>query len=257
MTKIRERILREYLEPFDKKYCDQLISAITGKAELGFWPSAKPGDLAKDGQERIEEIHLVTRAVQHQPAKAVMEIGVGWGLTTFSLAESVLKCGNNAYLQTVDFKDTDTTSKQMSAVRQENIRKILEISGVKNWSHSDIGTNAWFEKELRSKAIRKYDVVFIDGDHSYEQTKSDWLNVEQVRNENCLVFFHDLTKRTQGLNYPHVALKCFEEIDDKKYYKRIVNTRFQLGFLTELTNTAGIEWFENICNEINVEIKEV
>ena len=127
MDKIKERILKEYLEPFDEKYCDQLISAITGKAELGFLPKAKPGVLTKDMQERIEEIHLVASAIQHRPAMSVMEIGVGWGLTTFSLAESVLKSGNNAHLQTIDFKDTNTTSKDVSAVRQENIRKILEI----------------------------------------------------------------------------------------------------------------------------------
>jgi len=255
MTKVKEKIIKEYLIPFDKKYCNQIMSAITAHNSPGFWPDAKPKHLAQDGEERIEEIHLVTSAVNHRPAKAVMEIGVGWGLTTFSLAESVLKSGNTSHLQTIDFKDTVTTSKKMATVRQENIKKILEMSGVKSWAHSDVGSNVWFEKELNEKRTRKYDVVFIDGDHSYEQTKSDWLNVEKIRRENCLVFFHDLTKRTQGLNYPHVALKCFEEIDDKKYYKRITNTRFQLGFLTELTNTAGIEWFENICNEINVEIK--
>ena len=170
---------------------------------------------------------------------------------------SVIKNGNIAHLQTIDFKDTNTTSKEMSHARQENVRKILEISGVKNWSHSDAGTNSWFEKELDKKPTRRYDVIFIDGDHSYKQTKKDWENVEKIMSKNSLVFFHDLTKRTQGLNYPHVALRAFEEIDSKKYYKRVVSTKFQLGFLTKISNIPGVEWFEKVCNEISVGTKEV
>ena len=211
MIKTKERILEEYFQPFNKKYCNQIISAISSNHGNGFWSWAKPEDLIKDSKERIEEIYLVTRAIEHHPANAVMEIGVGWGLTTFSLAESVIKNGNIAHLQTINFKDTNTTSKEMSHARQENVRKILEISGVKNWSHSDAGTNSWFEKELDKKPTRRYDVIFIDGDHSYKQTKKDWENVEKIMSKNSLVFFHDLTKRTQGLNYPHVALRAFKK----------------------------------------------
>jgi predicted O-methyltransferase YrrM len=38
----------------------------------------------------------------------------------------------------------------------------------------------------------KYDLVLIDGDHSYDGCKKDWINIQDYLNENAIVIFDDL-----------------------------------------------------------------
>ncbi len=41
------------------------------------------------------------------------------------------------------------------------------------------------------KTLPKMDLVFIDGDHSYETVKSDWENSESLMHNETAVFFHN------------------------------------------------------------------
>ena len=101
----------------------------------------------------------------------------------------------------------------------------------------------------------KLDVAFIDGDHSYKQTKNDWDNVSSCLSDNGIVFMHDLTMRTQSKKYPSVALKAFELIPDKEWDKYILDTPFRLGVVHRKSAKDTKEWLHGKIKHLNIKVR--
>lgn len=64
------------------------------------------------------------------------------------------------------------------------------------------------------------DVLFIDGDHSYEGVKDDWQNFEPFVKKGGKIFFHDCDETSPGvvelfkeIKYPKVL--CRREMDER------------------------------------------
>lgn len=63
---------------------------------------------------------------------------------------------------------------------------------------------------------RKYDIIFIDADHSYESVKKDYKNALKCLNENGILIFHDIQT-------PCGVKKLWnEELDNSKKIKEFV-----------------------------------
>ena len=56
-----------------------------------------------------------------------------------------------------------------------------------------------------------FDLVLIDGDHSYDWAKKDWDNIQNNLSKNAIVIFDDTVIGSEGVN------KVFEEIKEEKY----------------------------------------
>lgn len=56
-----------------------------------------------------------------------------------------------------------------------------------------------------------YNFIFIDGDHSYDGVKMDYLNAERFFEKDALICFHDARKHKYG-----VEKYCQELIDSRK-----------------------------------------
>ena len=204
----------------------------------------------KDATHRIYEMGIISSACKNSTWKTALEIGVGWGLTSLNMAQILVnrKDANDTFFQTIDYGEYRNQISSFGDIRQKNIREIKNHINYNNWEHSDIGSDEWF---LNNKNF-KCDIVFIDGCHTYEQTKKDWINVERSLNENGIVFFHDLNKRTEGNQYPKVALKLFEEIDSKIYTKIILHTPFRLGVLCEKKSKTTNKWIEETVENLGI-----
>lgn len=60
--------------------------------------------------------------------------------------------------------------------------KLCEILFNKNWNDIDVWTDDY----------KKLDFLFIDGDHSYEGVKKDFLNFEPLCKPKSIIAFHDI-----------------------------------------------------------------
>ena len=207
---------------------------------------------------RIQEVSLITAALERLEWNSMIELGVGYGISTISFANTLKNRidKNVAVFQTVDFAECSNIDKKITLARQENIKKLQESIELKNWLHTDVGIEKWF-KEQKIETCQKFNVAFIDGDHSYKSTRRDWNCIEKLLKEDFIVFFHDLTHRTQGLTYPKTARRAFEEISIEKYTKLILNTPYRLGVVYPKNNEDTEKWLSKTLKSLDIAVKEI
>lgn len=61
----------------------------------------------------------------------------------------------------------------------------------------------------------KYDLVLIDGDHSYEWVKKDWENIQGKMNDGCIVLFHDIRNQS-SMDGPRTVFENIKGFEKKK-----------------------------------------
>lgn len=72
-----------------------------------------------------------------------------------------------------------------------------------------------------AKRLAPFDFIFIDGDHSYDGVKSDWLNYSPLGNN--VVAFHDIAKTEpyigdDGKIFPIEVYKLWQEFKSDSYF---------------------------------------
>jgi predicted O-methyltransferase YrrM len=128
-------------------------------------------------QDKDEFLHLVEEA---KGAKEVLEIGTFRGGTSFLFYKLL-----GANVTTVDLKIPILTRLVLSYKSNGKIRLI------QGDSHD--------EETLKKVSDRKYDLLFIDGDHSYEGVKKDFEMYSPLVRKGGLVAFHDILSE-EGVN---------------------------------------------------------
>jgi hypothetical protein len=57
-----------------------------------------------------------------------------------------------------------------------------------------------------SSLKKKFDMIFVDGDHAYEAVKSDTANAfKLLKDENSIIVWHDYARALEFVNYPVLA----------------------------------------------------
>lgn len=132
----------------------------------------------------------------------IMEIGVFYGYNLKTLIEEI---NNNGISIGIDWK----------------IRKSEKLLSKHYGSTLIKGDSHQYEMLLKVKDILKdkeIDLLFIDGDHSYEGVKKDYEMYESLVRKGGCIAFHDANN---DLSIPGKGVKFFwDEIKkDKKYYE--------------------------------------
>ncbi len=104
----------------------------------------------------------------------------------------------------------------------------LKIYGSNNVFIYEGATNDFFKQNTD-----KFDLIFIDADHEYEQVKKDLLNSIEVLNQGGFIALHDVAPLRESLTHPELcnnAYKINEYIyENLKDYQYVIFHHDQAG----------------------------
>jgi predicted O-methyltransferase YrrM len=171
---------------------------------------------------------LIYHLIKQYKISSMLEIGFGRGYSTFCAAKAFSDFGINGKIVTID---PGFDQKYLS-----NLRSIFP----KKWFDYVTFMNGTSRQVLPSLKDSKFDFVYIDGDHSYEETKFDWENTKDLW-EKCLLFddYHLPDKNDPGIQ----CQKLIDEIQDESKELIIMDRRMfpdDRGFTDEQVNYGQV-----------------
>lgn len=140
-----------------------------------------------------EKILLYKFSKALPPKSVAIEIGSYLGASSCFIANGIKN--NNGALYCIDTWQNQAMPEAERDTYDEflkNTEKYKEIIvPMRGWSNEVVA--------LLKERIDKIDLLFIDGDHSYEACKSDWVCYSPFLKSNSIVVFHD-TGWADGVN---------------------------------------------------------
>ena len=166
--------------------------------------------------EMIEFLNLINGI----KPKTVLEIGTAMGGTLFLLSRF---SSSKAKLISVDLL-TDNISSRNISFYKAIARRRQKIVFLRGDSHNLL-TYQRIKKNLKK---RKVDLLFIDGDHSYQGVKNDFKMYKTLVKSGAIICFHDIvpgeTKKVGGVP------EFWKEIREKYDTQEIVEDWNQAGY---------------------------
>lgn len=170
----------------------------------------------------LSEIRLIRETILHYKNCRVLQIGNGVGTTTFSILGSVRKVGGK-------FVTLDWIKAPHGPERAYQMGCILDSGDYDDLTFLVCGADIFFEKYDGDP----FDVIFIDGDHSKEQTKKDLTGALKNIAKGGTIFMHDIQIEgtTQGLKKEKSCAAIYLEFDKEGWTKTLHDTPHKLGEL--------------------------
>ena len=145
-----------------------------------------------------DEISALIEFLSDKNIKTIIEIGTHRGGTAELWAELVKPDG---MVYCIDFFKDDPDYR-----RSDLINYIVEIKG----NSRDIDTI----NKLNNFLNDKVDMLFIDGDHSYDGVKTDYFNYKGFVRDKGFIVFHDIVKNERTMSWGTYVWKFWNEIKD-------------------------------------------
>lgn len=132
----------------------------------------------------FEKHGFLERHIKDNKVEKIMEIGVYNGENAKNMIKTAIRTIKNPNITYYGF-DTfdDTFNNNLQEVR----KKLSKLNSKVFLFQGD-------SKDTLPQAIDdlpEMDLIFIDGEHSYETVKSDWNEAKKLMKENTHVFFHN------------------------------------------------------------------
>ena len=86
----------------------------------------------------------------------------------------------------------------------------IQFSIPNNSVYEQMSTDEYFKK-IEGLDLQ-FDMVFIDADHSFEQSYQDFLNVKDLVIPDGFVFFHDTYPCNKEMTAPHFSNDCYKTV---------------------------------------------
>ncbi len=192
---------------FNKQFSKLLIDVYDGY--WGHSVSRKNGDLG------FGFFHFGLIAA-HKP-KRVLCVGSQKGFIPVICALAC-KSNNKGHVDFVDAGFDEGHPKAWSGIgfwRKVNLNKHFAKAGAENW----ITTHVLTTEDFAKKNKRRYDYIYIDGDHSYEGVKRDYKIFWPLLNKGGFMAFHDvLAEGSFRSKYNFGVWKLWKEIKNEKIY---------------------------------------
>jgi cephalosporin hydroxylase len=139
------------------------------------------GRIAGDIDDHILNYYLVNHAAQELPAEALfIEIGVLFGGSLLVMMQALKDANLNRKIVAVDplesyYGDSEDPITLLPITRDNVLRNIRSLNPHHD-SFTLISTPSQSPQTVVSLQNIEIGVIYIDGDHSYEGVKSDWVN---------------------------------------------------------------------------------
>lgn len=140
-------------------------------------------------------------------AGSLLEIGSRFGYPLVDLAHS-MKSGSR--IISVDLPDAEGWDDQLSATAIHHLRRNIEILKEEGFdSHLIEADSHDLTTVSKVSDFAPFDVIFIDGDHSYEGVRKDWQYYGPM---GKVVIFHDIRKPQPPENMSLEVWKFWDEL---------------------------------------------
>jgi predicted O-methyltransferase YrrM len=150
----------------------------------------KIADIAKYSVAAKKYAELLFRLINYFKPRSVLELGTSLGLSSLYMANAA----NQATITTIEgCPNTYAFAKQLIA-----------DAGIKNIEAINTSFDTAFETILQDK---KQDVVYIDGNHTYEATINYFTELLKHSNENSVLIFDDIYW-SEGMTKAWEAIKA-------------------------------------------------
>ena len=142
------------------------------------------------GSVRANEIFAIYALIREYKCQKILDVGSGKGFSALLMAKALQDENIDGIVHSIDINKnfSDETFKQFG------LEKYFKFHQGKS---NDIIPK--FENDY-------FDLVLIDGLHTYEQTKKDLINVFPRVKQNALILFHDCYVRTHPKSGPRDVL---------------------------------------------------
>ena len=156
--------------------------------------------------------------------KAILEIGVYRGRRSIEMIKIAKIFNENISYYGFDlfedfYNETDILSKELSKLPEsiQNIKKKIDLVSENKLFKGY--TNVTLPKFVEQFNNLKIDFVFIDGGHSIETIKNDWINIEKVIHTNSVVIFDDYYLENDNIIKKYGCNFIYNDTKISKIYK--------------------------------------
>ena len=199
-----------------------------------------------DGSSLITDLQLLVSLAGRNEIHSYLEIGTWRGESVYNVAKEVEDC-TTINLSVADMRKLgwNINYAEQHAILSKKNPNILHLEA--NTKTFDFGS-----------LNKKYDLIFIDGDHSYDMVLSDTRNVfKHLVHENTVVVWHDYAYSAQKIRY-EVFQAILDGVDPEnhKFLYHPKNTMCAVFMKDKLQATAFDE-FAMPDKIYNVSLSEV
>lgn len=175
---------------FKKKYPEISPLPQINLENLGIKKAAEVDTFLLDGGSLITDLQLLNTLSMRDDITSYLEIGTWRGESVYNVAKNIEDC-TTINLSGKEMKDMGLNS------RYADQHGILSQKNPKI-KHIEANTKIFDFSSLN----KKYDLIFIDGDHSYEMVLNDTKKVfENLMHENSIVVWHDYAYSPRKIRY--------------------------------------------------------
>ena len=171
-----------------------------------FWILGNATSLSGDtGGEKLE-FHrgpLLYALVSFLKPKRILEFGTGGGYSTLCMAKALTDLKIDGKIYTIDRVDNDEKISRFYQLPNDKEPRKNKISNKEIWK--SIAPSEWIDKIITiqgysgivmgTKNFKNIDFCYIDGVHTYEGTKHDFLSFLKVASNTFSVLFDDYIDR--------------------------------------------------------------
>lgn len=175
-----------------------------------------------------EEVVVMKKIIHLYPGCRFLQIGTKFGYMAFSILYDI--CSVGGFVDTVDFNWTKSPKKKkMSKIWNGHVGGMIKKHKLHKWMrlHTQ-GSDIFF----RDICEHNYDIIFIDGGHSFDRSNCDLHNSIKVLDNNGTIVMHDIRSSDFLGGSRSGCYRTFYEFNDSRFNKHIIYSKYVLGIIT-------------------------